>query len=99
MYFGIRESLLRMRNRAAMDHAIAWKYGIGPIGCLPLEPRIKRAERLLRFGKHLLETVDDEIGFLIRVDAEFGIEHAFEIEADAVRSVAIKRMEGLALGR
>src|SRR5258708_1038165 len=99
MYFGIPGLLLCVRARAPMDHGIAGENGIGQMGRLLLETRIKRGEWLVCFGKHLLETVDDKIGFLIRVDAEFGAQHALEIKADAVRYVAVDGIDGLALGR
>src|SRR5258706_14876118 len=98
MYFGIPGLLSDSRARAPMDHGIAGKNGIRRMGSLLLETRIKRGEWLLRFGKHLLETVDDKIGFLIRVDAEFGAKHALEIKADAVRYVAVDGIDRLALG-
>src|SRR6266567_1716263 len=99
MYFGILELLSAACAGAAMDHGIAAENGIGRIRHPSLKTRIKRSEWLVRFGKHLLKTVDHEIGLLIRVDAEFRIENALEIKTDAVRYVAVDGIDRLALRR
>ncbi len=84
---------------APMDYAIAGENGARRVRCLAAQPLIERRERLVRFVEQLLERVDDEIGLLIRIDAEFGRQHAFEIEGDAVGLVAVDGIDGLALRR
>src|ERR1051326_8526714 len=86
-------------GNASMDNAIIgencvwWKR-------LPLaQSFIKRSEWLVCFGEQLFETVDDEIARLIGVDPEFGGEHAFQIEGDAVRGLAFDRVNRFAMRR
>ena len=70
---------------AAMEHGVAvLLHRASRDGGRAGDARVDRREVLLRGGEQLLEAVDDEVGFLVAVDAVARAHHALEIEADAV---------------
>src|SRR6185295_8127173 len=66
------QSPVHARTRTAMNHGIAREYRTGRVWRMFSQSRIKRRKRLVRLGEELFETVDDEVGFLKRVDAKLG---------------------------
>src|SRR5690606_12616628 len=83
--------------RAALVHLVAVEHGAGGDRILLRQPRVDRREVRTRGFHQLLETVDDEVGLLVAVDAVAGAHDALEVEADAVGRRAFQRMQRLAL--